>query len=365
MSKISQTNLRIPGPTPVTPEILNEMSHFMINHRGGQFRSLIESVTARLKKIYQTNQDLHILTASGTGAMETAIVNTLSPGDSVLAITIGAFGDRFANIAEAYGANVEILRSELGESTDPDKVKAYLNSNPNIKAVLVTHNETSTGVTNDLKSIAKIVKDGFGKLLLVDGVSSVGSIPLETDNWRCDAVASASHKGWMAPPGLAFLSFSLEAWKANVYSNMPRFYFDLREYKKYMEIGQPPWTPNLSLFFALDKTLDLMLDEGIPNIHTRHTETAQKFRDGVQELGLKLLAKPECASDTITSVILPEDIKTQDFLRVAKSDHNVEMAGGQQSLASKIFRIGHLGLVTDEEISQTLSAIKGSLEKLQ
>jgi aspartate aminotransferase-like enzyme len=239
MSKISQTNLRIPGPTPVTPEILNEMSRFMINHRGDEFRSLIESVTARLKTIYQTNQDLYILTASGTGAMETAIVNTLSPGDSVLAITIGAFGDRFANIAETYGANVEILRSKLGEPADPDKVKAHLNSNPNIKAVLVTHNES----------------------------------------WKCDAVASASQKGWMAPPGLAFLSFSLEAWKANSYSNMPRFYFDLREYKKYMEIGQPPWTPNLSLFFALDKTLDLMLDEGVPNIHTRHTETAQKFRD--------------------------------------------------------------------------------------
>ena len=365
MSNTSQTNLRIPGPTPVTPEILKEMSRFMINHRGDEFRRLIESVTVRLKKIYGTSEDLHILTASGTGAMEAAIVNTLSPGDPVLAITIGAFGDRFANIAEMYGANVKIIRSELGEAADPDTVKSCLNNHPDIKAVLVTHNETSTGVTNDLETIAKIVKNDFGKLLLVDGVSSVGSVPLKTDSWRCDAVASASQKGWMAPPGLAFLSFSLESWKANTYSTMPKFYFDLRQYKKYMEIGQPPWTPNLSLFFALDKTLDLMLAEGVDNIHSRHTKTAQKFRDGVQELGLKLLAKPECASDTITSVLLPDGIQVKEFLSIARLEHNVELAGGQQSLASKIFRIGHLGLVTDDEISQTLSAIKHSLEKLK
>ena len=168
----------------------------------------------------------------------------------------------------------------------------------------------------------------------------------------------------MAPPGLAFLSFSLESWKANAYSTMPKFYFDLREYKKYMEIGQPPWTPNLSLFFALDKALDLMLEEGIANIHSRHATTAQQFRDGVQELGLKLLAKPDCASDTITSVLLPDGIAAKDFLSVARLEHNVELAGGQQSLASKIFRIGHLGLVTDDEISQTLHAIKHSLHKL-
>ena len=365
MSKINQTNLRIPGPTPVTPEILKEMSRSMINHRGDEFRDLIESATIRLKKIYETDEDLHILTASGTGAMETAIVNTLSQGDRVLAITIGAFGDRFAKIAEIYGASVTVLRSELGQAADPDKVTSCLNNDPDIKAVLVTHNETSTGVTNDLESISKIVKNDFGKLLLVDGVSSVGSVPLKTDSWKCDAVASASQKGWMAPPGLAFLSFSLESWKANAYSTMPRFYFDLREYKKYMEIGQPPWTPNLSLFFALDKALDLMLEEGIANIHSRHAKTAQQFRDGVEDLGLKLLAKPDCASDTITSVLLPDGIAAKDFLSVARLEHNVELAGGQQSLASKIFRIGHLGLVTDDEISQTLHAIKHSLQKLR
>ncbi len=365
MSTSKPTNLRIPGPTPVTPEILKEMSRLMINHRGEEFRHLIESVTKRLKVIYETNQDLHILTASGTGAMETAIVNTLSPGDNVLAITVGAFGDRFAKIAEIYGADVTVLRSALGESADPEKVMSELNNNPNIKAVLVTHNETSTGVTNDVESIAKIVKQDFGKLLLVDGVSSVGSVPLKTDDWKCDAVASASQKGWMAPPGLAFLSFSLESWKANASSTMPKFYFDLREYKKYMEIGQPPWTPNLSLFFALDKALDLMLTEGMHNVHARHVKTAQKFRDGVQELGLELLAKTESASNTITSVILPEGIDAKEFLYIARTEHNVELAGGQQALANKIFRIGHLGLVTDDEITETISAIKHSLEKLK
>lgn len=365
MSKINQMNLRIPGPTPVTPEILVEMSNLMINHRGEEFRHLLDSITNRLKEVYQTSGDVHILTASGTGAMEAAIVNTLSPEDRVLAVTIGAFGDRFAKIADVYGADVITLRSQLGEPADPDKIKSCLNDDPSIKAVLVTHNETSTGVTNDLKTIAKIVKEDFGKLLLVDGISSIGSVPLETDNWKCDAIASASQKGWMVPPGLAFLSFSLDAWKANANALMPRFYFDLSYYKKYREIGQPPWTPNLSLFFALDKTLNLMLKEGLSNIHQRHAKVAQQFRDGVKELGLELLAKPECASDTITSVLMPGGIEVKDLLRTARLEHKVELAGGQQTLANKIFRIGHLGIVTNQEISQTLTAIKLSLDTLR
>ena len=219
-------DLRIPGPTPCPDDILESMATPMINHRGPEFAELIERVTENAKLVLNTKNNLFFFTSSGTGSLEAAVVNTLSPGDRVLAITIGAFGDRFANIAEIYGASVTVLRSELGQAADPDKVTSCLNNDPDIKAVLVTHNETSTGVTNDLESISKIVKNDFGKLLLVDGVSSVGSVPLKTDSWKCDAVASASQKGWMAPPGLAFLSFSLESWKANAYSTMPRFYFD-------------------------------------------------------------------------------------------------------------------------------------------
>ena len=198
-------NLRTPGPTPVPEDILQASAAQMINHRGPEFKSLIESVTSKIKDVFQTSNDLYILTSSGTGALESAVVNTISPGDSVLSISVGVFGDRFSQIAHMYGADVTDLKIEAGKAVDPEQIRQELNANPKISTVIITHNETSTGITNDLQSIAQVEKREFDKLLLVDSVSGMGSIPCPVDNWNLDVVASGSQKGWMAPPGLSLI----------------------------------------------------------------------------------------------------------------------------------------------------------------
>ena len=226
--------LRIPGPTPCPPEVLQAMAWPMVNHRGPEFQQMLNDVTEKLKQVFQTRNDVLILTGSGTGGLEAAAVNMLSPGDRVLSVSIGVFGDRFANIAQQFGAEVVPLKLEWGKAADPDAVKKALKDNPGVKAVLVTHNETSTGVTNDLAAISKVVKEA-GKLLLVDAISSLGSINLPVDDWHCDVVVTGSQKGWMVPPGLAMVSVSPEAWQAHAKAKMPRFYWDFTRAKKYLE----------------------------------------------------------------------------------------------------------------------------------
>ena len=232
-------HLRIPGPTPCPSEVLQAMTKQMINHRGPEFRQLINEVTTKLKQLFQTKDDVFLLTGSGTAGLEAAIVNTLSPGDKVLSVAIGVFGERFASIAEQFGAEVIPLRFEWGKAADADAVRQALHTDPKIKAVLVTHNETSTGVTNDLASISSIVKE-YNKLLLVDAISSLGSINLPVDDWHCDVTVTASQKGWMVPPGLAMVSVSQEAWQAHETAKMPRLYWDFAQAKSYSEKGQTP-----------------------------------------------------------------------------------------------------------------------------
>ena len=252
-------NLRIPGPIPVPEDVLTAMASPMINHRGQQFREIQYRITERIQEVFETTSDVFILTGSGTAALEAAVVNTLSPGDKEFNTSIGYFGDRFGEIARRYGAQVTELQFPWGKAVDIDVLRKSLNEDPEFTAVLVTHNETSTGVTNDLEAIANIVKGEFNKLLLVDGISSVSSIPLKTDEWGCDVVATASQKGWMTPPGLSFISFSEEAWKAYQNSTMPKYYLDMAQYKSYFEKGQPPYTPSLSTYFALDLALEKII----------------------------------------------------------------------------------------------------------
>ena len=265
LTKIEPQNLRTPGPTPIPDDIVEEMSLPMINHRGPEFKELIEATTAGLKQVFMTTNDLYILTSSGTGALEAAVVNTLSPGDKVIAATAGSFGDRFVQIAEGYGADVTRMDFEWGDAIDPDAIRAQLQKDPAIKAVLVTHNETSTGVTHDLESIARVVKGEFDKLLLVDAVSSLGCIPLPVDGWNCDLVATGSQKGFMIPPGLAFISISARGWEAYQDAKMPRFYFDLMAAERSLVRGQTPWTPNVALLYGLRLGLDRILNEGLEN----------------------------------------------------------------------------------------------------
>ena len=349
--------LRIPGPTPCPPEILKAIGRQMINHRGKEFGEIIQGVTAKLKTIFQTQNDVFLLTGSGTGGMEAVIVNTLSPGDKVLSVSIGAFGERFADIAKAYGAEVKRLDFEWGKPADPEAVRRALKANGGISAVLVTHNETSTGVTNDLKSISAIVKE-FDKLLLVDAISGLGSIDLPVDAWKCDVVVSGSQKGWMVPPGLAMVSISEKGWQAHAKAKMPRFYWDFTKAKSYLEKGQTPWTPAVSVFFGLAVALDMMLAEGLPNIFARHARVADLARSGVKSLGLSLFPEEEkYASNTVTAVKAPEKLDVPKLLQILRDEYNVVLAGGQGKLAGKIFRIGHLGWVTKDDIREVLKTV--------
>lgn len=356
-------NLRIPGPTPCPPEVLQSMTKQMINHRGKEFGEINVRVTERMKGFFQTKNDLLILTGSGTGGMETAVVNMLSPGDKVLAVSIGVFGNRFAQVAEAYGAKAIKLDFEWGRAADPDRIRQALTGDPEIKAVIVTHNETSTGVTNPLEAISGVVK-GMGKLLIVDAISSIGSIDLPVDRWNCDVVVGGSQKGWMIPPGLTFVSVSEQAWAAYKTAKMPRFYWDLGKAKSYLEKGgQNPWTPAVSLYYALDAALAMMETEGLGNIVARHVRLGQKVRDGVKSLGLSLFADEKSASNTVTAVKATNGLDMKRLTTVMREETGVVVSGGQQSLEGKICRIGHMGYVTDADVKEVVEAMRKSLPK--
>ena len=365
MVNITKQNLRTPGPTPVPDDIVEAMSNPMINHRGPEFLEIIFQATEQLKQVFMTRNDVFILTASGTGALEAAIVNTLSPDDRVIAASAGSFGDRFIDMAEAFGADVRRLEFEWGEAIDPDAIRQALREEPDAKAVLVTHNETSTGVTHPLEAIARVVKGEFNKLLLVDAVSSLGCIPLPVDGWDCDVVGTASQKGFMIPPGLAFVSMSKTAWEAAETATMPKFYFDLKEAQKYLERGQTPFTPNVALFYGLALALDKLHEEGMENVYERHANITKLTRDGIRDLGLELLVEDDrLASNTVTAVKMPERIDGSKLMSLTRTDENVVLAGGQGKLSGKIFRIGHLGYVTPEDIQEVLDSLKNVLPKV-
>ena len=357
-------NLRVPGPTPCPDEVLQAGAQQMINHRGPEFAQLISRIHSGLQQVFQTGNDIILLTASGTAAMEAAVVNTLSPGDRVLGLSVGVFGDRFCQIIQAYGTDLVKPEFTLGAAADPEVVEKALQADPSIKAVAVTHNETSTGVTNDLEAIARVVK-GFDKLLLVDAISSLGCLPLEADAWGCDVVVTASQKGFMVPPGLAFASVSPRAWAASMAARMPRFYLDFARHKSYFERGQTPWTPAVSVMFALDKALELMLAEGMPAIYGRHEAVGRKAREGIKALGLDLFPLDEwCASNTVTAVHVPPGVDARALLSTLRTEHDVVLAGGQGAMDGQVFRIGHLGYVTEADIDGVLEALKVALPKV-
>ena len=341
--------LRIPGPTPCPPEVLEAIGRQMINHRGKEFAQIIRDITPKLQQVFQTKNDVFLLTGSGTGGMEAAVVNTLSPGDKVLATSCGNFGDRFAEIAETYGAEVNRLNFEWGKAVDPDAVRQVLKADSGIKAVLVTHNETSTGVTNDLKSISAAAKE-FDKLILVDAISGLGSIDLPVDAWQCDVVVTASQKGWMVPPGLAMVSVSDKAWQAYATSKMPRYYWDFKSAKDYLEKGQTPATPAVSVFFGFAVALDMMLAEGLTELFARHARIADLARNGARSMGLSILPEEEYASNTITAIRASDKLNVSKLLQLLEDEHGVVLAGGQGILSGKIFRIGHLGWITEKDI---------------
>lgn len=357
--------LMIPGPTPVPPSVLREHSTPVINHRGEEFAKLWGEIQEGLKNVFQTQNDIIIYPASGTGAMEAAIVNTTSPGDKVLSISIGAFGDRFAEIAKNFGADVIKCNFEWGETADISVVEKTLKENPGIKVILATHNETSTGVVQDIEKIAELSKK-YNCLLLVDAISSLGAIDLKTDLWGVDIVVAGSQKALMLPPGLSFVCVSQKAWDASEKATSPKYYWQFKLYKKWMPKGQTPYTPALPQLYGLRESLKIILNEiGLENNFKRHKILAKATREGIKALGFELLCKDEnIASPTVTSIIGKENIEIKKLRKILREKYNIVTAGGQGKLEDKIFRIGHLGFVGTMDIIATLSALEMALYEL-
>lgn len=357
--------LLIPGPTPVPRRVAEAMLAPMINHRSEKFTAMAREIQEGLRAVFQTKNDVLILPCAGTGGLEAAIVNTLSPGDKVLACTVGAFGDRFAKAAEIYGAQVERFEEPWGKAIDPAKLAERLRQDKNgeIKAILVTHNETSTAITNPLAEIAAACQD-HPALLMVDAVSSLGAIDLKTDEWGIDVVITGSQKALMCPPGLALISVSPAAWAACEEAKMPRFYFDWRGYKKDIAKLQTPYTPALSLYYALREALAMIQEEGLNKVFARHQRVAQICRDGVKALGLQLFADEKYASDTVTAVRAPAGIELPR-LHKAMRERGFVLAGGQGKIQDSVFRIGHLGFILEDNVRSGLDALGQVLQELK
>jgi aspartate aminotransferase-like enzyme len=362
---VPEQNLRIPGPTPVPAEILKEMTQPLINHRGPEFSAILRRVTTRLQYFFQTNSPVLTFAASGTGGQEAAVVNLFSPGDHVVAITIGSFGNRLATIAERYGLDVTRIEFPWGAAADPATVETRLKSLAPYKAVLMTHNETSTGVTNDVETLATLIRRiSPDALIVVDAVSSLGCIPLEMDAWDIDVVFTSSQKGWMTPPGLMMIAASPRAWEANKTAKLPRFYFDWQLARKFLEKWEHPTTPPVSIFYALDLALEKMLEEGREAIFERHQRIGDYVRWRAKEMGLRLLADHQNASNTVTAVLTPEGIDTKALLKILREEDHVVFAGGQQHLEGKIFRVGHLGFFEEVDLVEAMDSMEMRLRSL-
>ncbi len=359
---LPQQNLRTAGPTPLPPEVMEAQRAQMLNHRGPEFEAIVKRVTLRLQYFFQTASPVLTYPASGTGGQESAIVNVFSPGDHVVALIIGSFGARLAKIAEIYGLRVTKIEFPWGRAAEPAIVEARLQELEPYRAVLMTHNETSTGVTNDTQALASIVRRlNPEALVVVDAVSSLSSIPLEMDLWGLDVVLTGSQKGWMVSPGMTMIAASQRAWEAHKSAKLPRFYFDWTSARKYLEKWQQPATPAVSLFYAFDVALELMLQEGREAIFERHVKAGEYVRTRAQQMGFKLFADPRYASNTVTALLVPEGVQVKALLKQLHQSDNIVLAEGQEHMKEKLFRIGHMGFFSHEELVQTMDALEKQL----
>ena len=357
--------LMIPGPTPVPEKVLLAMAKHPIGHRSGEFSQLIAETNENLKWLFQTKNNVMTLAASGTGTVEAAIINFLSAGDRILVGSNGKFGDRWAQIAEAYGLNVTTIKSEWGTPLNPDDFAKELqaDSEKKIKAVMITHSETSTGVLNDLQAINKIVKAHGEALIIVDAVTSLGSFNIPVDEWGIDVIASGSQKGFMLPPGMGFVTASDKAWEAYKTATLPKFYLDLGKYNKSADKSSTPFTPPVTLYFGMKVALEMMKEEGLENIFARHTRQKEASRAAMKALGLPLFAPDTHASPAVTSVV-PDGIDAEKIRSVMKNKFDIALAGGQDHMKGKMFRMGHLGFVSDRDVLCAISALEATVTEL-
>ncbi|MEH2126198.1 pyridoxal-phosphate-dependent aminotransferase family protein [Nostoc sp.] len=357
--------LMIPGPTPVPEAALLALAKHPIGHRTSEFSNILAEVTENLKWLHQTQSDVLMLNVSGTGAVEAGIINFLSPGDRILVGSNGKFGERWVEVGQAYGLNVEEVKVEWGKPLDPavfaEKLQA--DTQKQIKAVIITHSETSTGVLNDLESINRHVKEHGEALIIVDAVTSLGAFNLPVDAWGLDIVASGSQKGYMIPPGLGFVSVSPKAWEAYKTAKLPKYYLDLGKYRKATAKNTTPFTPPVNLIVALHTTLRIMKEEGLESIFARHERLKNATRAAIKGLNLPLLAADNSASPAITAVA-PQGIEPDKIRSLMKKRFDIALAGGQDHLSNKIFRIGHLGFVSDRDILSCIASLEVTLTEL-
>jgi aspartate aminotransferase-like enzyme len=358
-----QTQLRIPGPTPLPERVVRSMNRPMIDHRGPEFAAILGEITAGAKRVFKTNSDLLLLTCSGTGGLESAVANLVSPGDEVVVALCGNFGERFAALAAAYGADVVRLESEWSQPVDPSDLGVVLDRHPKAKVVLLTHNETSTGLTNPLRELAQVARKGE-RIVVVDGVSSISSIDIETDAWGIDVAVSGSQKGWMAPPGLALVSVNERAWAQQARARSPRFYFDWKEAKTWAEKGMTPFTPAIPVAFAMQEGLHMLEEEGLTNVYARHERLARATQAGLHALGFQLYAQEGYRSNTVTSAVPPPGLDVAALRKLVDTKYGVVIAGGQGKMTGKMVRVGHLGAVAEGDVVQVIWAIEQALEEL-
>jgi aspartate aminotransferase-like enzyme len=349
-----EQNLRTPGPTPIPAQVREAQAQPMIDHRGTEFAELLRETSEGLAELIGTSGEVLLLTGSGSGAMEAAVVNTLSPGDRVLVVTIGAFGDRFAKIAGAFGADVERFEVEWGSSASPEALRSHLTAADPYRAVLITHNETSTGVANPMRELAAVVREAPGEpLLIVDGISGLGAMPFEMDAWGVDLVVSASQKAWMASPGIAIAALGPRAIAAGETAGMPRVYWDFAEARDWAGKGQTPWTPAVAVLYGLRIGVQRLRAEGRERTWTRHAAIARAVAAGLEALGLRLVAAPQDRSATVTAAWLPDGIEWAPFNADMRA-RGLVVAGGQGMWTGRIFRFGHMGDVGIDEMADAI-----------
>ena len=354
--------LMTPGPTPAPPEVLATIAQPVIHHRGPDFKKLYADCLGRLREVFRTESEVLLFGGSGTGAMESAIANLCSPGEPVLVVSAGYFGERWAALAKAYGAELDHLRYAWGEIPSADDVASRLRERP-ATAVYLTHSETSTGVVSELLPFAAAAREA-GALSVVDAISSLGAVPLETDEWGLDVVASGAQKALMTPPGLALLSASRAAWDAREGAASPRFYFDWERTRKGQATLDAPVTPPVSLVAGLNVALGMLLDEGLEAAFERHVRLGRACREGVKAMGLELFSPDEDSSAVVTAIRAPEGVDSDELVLLLRDRHGITLAPGQGELKGRIFRVGHIGYYDVFDITTALAAIELALVEL-
>ncbi|MDD2430197.1 MAG: alanine--glyoxylate aminotransferase family protein [Firmicutes bacterium] len=355
-----KNRLLIPGPSQVPPEVNAAMARPIIGHRSGDFAKFHEELAKKLKQIFQTENEVVILTGSGTAAMEASVSSVVNPGDEVLCIVTGKFGERFAELAKVYGANVTVVEAKWGETYDLDTVTKLIQEKK-FKLVCATHNETSTGVTNNIPALGDLCRK-YDALLLVDAVSSMGGMDIKTDEWNVDLMVSGSQKAFMLPPGLSFVSISPKALEVINNNDSTNYYLSLKKAKKSQDKWSTPYTPNVSLFYALDEACNMILKEGLDTVFMRHKLLAEACQEAVKALGLNLLAKEEISSYTVTA--FTGNVDTEAVRSLLKKKFGFAVAGGQDSLKGKIIRIGHMGYMDFADLFGVIAALELCLKEV-